>query len=226
MRHSVILLCRPLALLALILPGLLTACLTGPPRELGQFRAPDLVEIIKLDPTIRLDIRYATADNFTGRPLYPQPRAFLQRPAAEALVRAHRKLKAEGFGILVYDAYRPWSVTKALWDSASEDEQRNGFVADPEIGSKHNRGCAVDVGLYDLKSGREADMPSDYDEFSARAYPDYAGGTPEARRSRDILRRAMTAEGFEISENEWWHFNFKDWPFYRLLDVPFAEIAP
>jgi D-alanyl-D-alanine dipeptidase len=201
-------------------------CRTAPPREPGAFRNPDLVEIIKLDPTIRPDIRYATANNFTGHPLYAQPRAFLQRPAAEALTRAHKALQAQGYGILVYDAYRPWSVTKGLWDAATPSEQDNGFVADPDTGSKHNRGCAVDVGLYDLKTGREVDMPSGYDEFSARAYPDYAGGPAEARRSRDLLRQAMEAEGFEVSKNEWWHFNYRDWKAYRLLDIPFEDLAP
>jgi D-alanyl-D-alanine dipeptidase len=212
--------------LALILLVFLAACRTAPPSEPGHFRDPDLAELVRLDPGIRLDIRYATASNFTGRPLYTQPRAFLQRPAAEALVRAHRALREQGYGILVYDAYRPWSVTKALWDSASDSERKEGFVADPETGSKHNRGCAVDVGLYDLKTGKEVEMPSGYDEFSERAFPDYAGGAPESRRPRDLLRRAMEAEGFHVSKNEWWHFNFKDWQAYPLLDVPFEAMAP
>ena len=223
----------PLALLfrarlwpIVLLPVFWMACRAGPPPEAGRFRAPDLVELVTLDPTIRLDLRYATARNFTGRPLYSQARAFLQRPAALALVRAHRALEAQGYGILVYDAYRPWSVTKALWDSASEGERRAGFVADPSVGSKHNRGCAVDVGLYELRSGREVEMPSGYDEFSERAYPTYAGGSPEARRRRDLLRQALTAEGFEVAENEWWHFNFKGWHEYRLLDIPFEAVAP
>jgi D-alanyl-D-alanine dipeptidase len=215
---------RDLLSLALLL--LLAACQATPPREPGRFREPALVELVRLDPGIRLDIRYATANNFTGRPLYSQPRAFLQRPAAEALVRAHRALRAQGYGILVYDAYRPWSVTKALWDSASESERKEGFVADPSTGSKHNRGCAVDVGLYDLNTEREVEMPSGYDEFSERAFPSYEGGPAEARQARDKLKVAMEAEGFEVSKNEWWHFNFRDWPQYRLLDVPFEAMAP
>lgn len=213
-------------ILAFILGLSLAACPAAPPREPGTFRSPDLVELIRLEPHIHLDIRYATSDNFTGRPLYPKPKAFLQRPAAEALVRAHRALRAKGYGILVYDAYRPWSVTKALWDSASESERKDGFVADPQTGSKHNRGCAVDLGLYDLQSGREVAMPSGFDEFSERAHPAYEGGPPEARRARDLLRAAMEAEGFEISKNEWWHFNFRDWQHYRLLDIPFETLAP
>jgi D-alanyl-D-alanine dipeptidase len=203
-----------------------TSCQTAPRREPGTFHNPELVEVIKLDPTIRPDIRYATANNFTGHPLYTQPRAFLQRPAAEALIRAHRALQTQGYGILIYDAYRPWSVTKTLWDAATENERENGFVADPDTGSKHNRGCAVDVGLYDLKTGREVEMPSGYDEFSERAYPNYAGGPSETRRLRDLLRQAMETEGFEVSKNEWWHFNYRDWKAYRLLDTPFEDLPP
>lgn len=210
----------------LAIPLFLAACRATPPKEPGSFRDPDLVELIRLDPSLRLDFRYATANNFTGRPLYSQPRAFLQRPAALALVRAHRALAPQGYGILVYDAYRPWSVTRSLWDSASESERREGFVADPDIGSKHNRGCAVDAGLYELNSGREVAMPSAFDEFSERAYPSYQGGHTEARRARDVLRKALEAEGFEVSKNEWWHFNYRDWPRYRLLDIPFEALAP
>lgn len=204
---------------------LLSACRATPPAEPGRFREPDLVEIVTLDPGIRLDIRYAGPDNFTGRPLYPEARAFLQRPAALALARAHRALEAEGYGFLVYDAYRPWSVTRALWDSATPTERERGFVADPAQGSKHNRGCAVDVGLYDLRTGARVAMPSGYDEFSERADPAYAGGPPEPRRNRDILRRAMEAEGFKVSANEWWHFDCRDWRQYRLLDIPFEDLS-
>ena len=88
--------------------------------------------------------------------------------------------------------------------------EKREFVADPAQGSKHNRGCAVDLSLFDLETGREVDMPSAYDEMSPRAYPDYTGGSPEARERLDLLRRAMEAEGFIVEPNEWWHFNYKD----------------
>jgi D-alanyl-D-alanine dipeptidase len=116
------------------------------PAETGDFRAPDLVELSRLDASIHLEIRYATSNNFTGHKQYAEARAFLQRPAAEALVHAHRGLKAHGYGLLVFDGYRPWSVTKAFWDATPPDKHK--FVANPEKGSRHNRGCAVDVGLY------------------------------------------------------------------------------
>ena len=210
---------RRVVLLAAVLAAGCVRAQAGPPREPGRFRAPDLVELVTLDPTIKLDIRYATDHNFVGRPVYPEARAFLQRPAAEALVRAHRSLRQKGYGVLVFDGYRPWSVTKLFWDVTPPAKRE--FVANPRQGSKHNRGCAVDMSLYDLATGREVEMPSAYDEMSPRAYPDYGGGTPELRARRDLLRGAMENEGFTVEPNEWWHFNYKDWRQYPILDIPF-----
>jgi len=192
------------------------------PRESGKFRTPDLVELIKLDPAIKLDIRYATSNNFVGKPVYQEARAFLQRPAAEALLRALQKLKAQGYGLLIFDGYRPWAITKLFWDITPAD--KHNFVANPAKGSKHNRGCAVDLSLYDLKTGQEIEMPSAYDEFSERAYPTYKGGTASQRRTREILRRAMEAEGFRVNEYEWWHFDYQDWRRYPILNISFAEL--
>jgi D-alanyl-D-alanine dipeptidase len=155
--------------------------------------------------------------------VYSEARAFLQRPAAEALLRAHRALRPRGYGVLVFDGYRPWSVTKLLWDLTPP--AKRAFVADPRKGSKHNRGCAVDMSLYDLATGREAEMPSAYDEMSPRAHPAYPGGTRDERARRDLLRAAMEREGFTVEPNEWWHFNYGDWRHYRILDVPFSRIA-
>jgi D-alanyl-D-alanine dipeptidase len=206
-----------LLLLALVLQQ------PAPPVEAGPFRQADLVELATLDPTIKLDVRYATANNLAGRAVYPEARAFLQRPAAEALLRAHKALKAHGYGVLVFDGYRPWRVTKLFWDITPPEKRE--FVADPANGSKHNRGCAVDLSLYDLKTGREVEMPSEYDEMSARAYPDYADGPAAARAARDLLRAAMEREGFTVEPNEWWHFNYKDWKAYPILDVPFSAVG-
>ena len=204
---------------------LLASCQSGPPKERGQFRPSELVELVKLDAGIRLDIRYATTNNFMGRPVYRQARAFLQRPAAEALVRANASLKPRGYGLLVFDGYRPWSVTKAFWDSATQAQRDIGFVANPAEGSKHNRGCAVDLTLYKLSTGSEVTMPSAYDEFSERAFPAYQGGTAESRANRDLLRSAMEAEGFTVLKEEWWHFDYKNWREYRIQDIPFEELG-
>jgi D-alanyl-D-alanine dipeptidase len=192
-----------------------------PPREEAK-RPADLVELVTLDPTIRLDVRYASERNFLGVPVYTQARAFLQRPAAEALVTAHRELRAHGYGVLVHDAYRPWTVTKIFWDAVPDDKR--GFVADPATGSRHNRGCAVDLTLYSLRRGRPVVMPSLYDEMSERAAADYPGGTAAQRRRRDLLRRVMERHGFTVLAHEWWHFDFRDWREYPILDLPFEEI--
>ena len=216
---------RSLAVLLLltILSALLQAQQQRPPQEAGPFRQPDLIEIIGLDPTIRLDIRYATKNNFLGRPVYKQARAFLQRPAAEALARVNLALRQQGYGLMVFDGYRPWAVTKTFWDSTPTDKRE--FVADPAKGSRHNRGCAVDLTLYELKTGQPVRMPSEYDEMTERSHINYQCAAPEARRLRDLLRAAMETEGFTVYEPEWWHYDYKDWREYPILDVTFKEIA-
>ncbi|HMH44109.1 MAG TPA: M15 family metallopeptidase [Pyrinomonadaceae bacterium] len=193
-----------------------------PPKETGDFREADLVELTKLDPTIRLEIRYATTNNFLGTVFYSQPRAFMQRPAAEAVVRASKRLRTMGYGLLVHDAYRPWYITKVFWDATPDDKKV--FVADPAKGSRHNRGCAVDLTLYDLKTKKPVEMVSTYDETTARAYPDYPGGTGLQRWHRKLLRDAMEAEGFTVYEAEWWHFDYKDWQKYRIGNLTFDQI--
>ena len=203
---------------------LLAGLLSGPPVSDVPLRAPDLVDVAALDPTIKLDVRYATPDNVFGRRFYSSARVFLQRPAAEALVRAHRRLRGSGFGLLVFDAYRPWSVTRAFWDATPPASRI--YVADPAKGSKHNRGCAVDLTLYELASGREVEMPGRYDEMSERSHATYAGGPARARELRDLLRDAMEREGFFVYPWEWWHFDYKDWLSYPVLDIPFEEVRP
>ena len=175
-----------------------------------------------VDDAIKLDIRYASDNNFLGAPLYTSARAFMQRPAAEALARVHKKLAEQGYGLLIYDAYRPWYVTRMFWEATPEKQRI--FVADPAKGSRHNRGCAVDLTLYDLKTGRPVEMVSGYDEMTERAYPDYPGGTSLQRWHRELLRRAMEAEGFTVYEAEWWHFDYKDWRKYPILNLTFEEL--
>ena len=178
----------------------------------------------KLDPTIKLDVRYATSNNLFGTVFYSQPRAFLQRAPAEALVRINRKLEPLGYGLLVHDGYRPWYVTKVFWDATPQDKKL--FVADPAKGSRHNRGAAVDITLYDLKNGRPVEMVSTYDETTDRAHPDYLGGTSLQRWHRDLLRSVMEAEGFTVYEAEWWHFDYKDWQRYHIGNQTFEDISP
>ncbi len=198
------------------------ALAASPPDESGDFLPADLVELTSLDSTIKLDIRYASTNNFTGSVFYKQAKAFMQRPAAEAVVRANQRLKKRGLGLLVHDAYRPWHVTKMFWD-ATPDEFKD-FVANPANGSRHNRGCAVDITLYDLESGEPIQMVAGYDEFSPRSFPMYPGGTSRQRWYRELLREVMEAEGFSVYEFEWWHFDFKDWKRYRIGNKTFEEI--
>ena len=193
-----------------------------PPAESGDFRPADLVELVKLDPTIKLEVRYATSNNFLGTQIYDEARAFMQRPAAEALVRAHHALKPLGYGLLIHDAYRPWYVTKIFWDATPP--AKKWLVANPAEGSKHNRGSAVDLTLYDLKTGKPVEMVSTYDESTERAYAEYPGGTSRQRWYRELLRQAMEAEGFTVNPQEWWHFDHEDWRKYRIGNVPFSEI--
>ena len=205
-------------------PTLIKEALTAqPPNENGDFLPTDLVELRKLDPTIKLEIRYATTNNLFGTVFYSQARAFMQRAAAEAVVRANRRLKAAGYGLLVHDGYRPWYVTKVFWDATPDDKKL--FVADPTKGSRHNRGCAVDITLYNLKTGKPVEMVSTYDETTDRAYPNYPGGTALQRWHRDLLRSAMEAEGFTVYEAEWWHFDYKDWQKYRIGNLRFEQIG-
>ncbi len=193
-----------------------------PPAESADLLPPALVDLTTLDPTIKLDVRYATTDNFLGVPVYREGRAFLQRPAAEALVRAHRRLAEQGYGLLIHDAYRPWYVTRVFWEATPED--KHTFVANPANGSRHNRGCAVDLTMYRRADSRPVQMPGVYDEMSERSYPDFPGGTSEERYLRSVLREAMEDEGFSVNEAEWWHFDYHDWRRYPILNLTFSEL--
>lgn len=199
------------------------ALAASPPAEPGNFRDADLVEVVSLDDSVKLDIRYATTNNFTGAVFYKQPKAFMQRPAAKAVAHANDILKPRGLGLLIHDAYRPWHVTKMFWDATPSGLK--DFVANPANGSRHNRGCAVDLTLYDRGTGEPIQMVAGYDEFSARSFPLYPGGTTRQRWYRDLLRRTMESAGFTVYRYEWWHFDFKDWRKYRIGNATFEELA-
>jgi len=208
----------------LSIPLLLFVCTSfiQMPKENGNFKKSDLVELIKLDTTLKLDIRYATTDNFAGQPVYEEARAFLQQPAAECLIEANEKLQAMGYGLLIFDGYRPWSVTKLFWDITPAHNKM--YVAKPSRGSRHNRGCAVDLSLYDLETGIEIEMTGAYDEMSVRSHKNYSGGTLEQRQQRDLLIQVMRSHGFNVHRNEWWHFDYMDWRSYAIQDIPFSEL--
>ena len=165
-----------------------------------------LVDLKKLDDEFQLDIRYASTNNFMRSKFYKNERAFFNMSAADRLIEAKNDLKELGYGIIIYDAYRPWFVTKMFWEGTPENLKH--FVANPENGSSHNKGCAIDIGLYDIKTGESIVMISGYDEFTERAYPNYMGGSKKQRDIRDMLIQVMERNDFTVYEYEWWHFNY------------------
>ena len=199
------------------------ALAASPPVEKPGLRKPDLVELRSLDSSIHYDIRYATSNNFMGVPFYTSAHAFMQRPAAEAVARAAAELRKLGYGLIIHDAYRPWYVTKMFWDGTPPD--KHVFVADPSQGSRHNRGCAVDLTLYDLKTGAPIRMTGGYDELTDRSYPLYPGGTSLQRWHRDLLRHAMEMQDFAVYDAEWWHFDYTDWRSYPIGNLTFEQLA-
>ena len=165
-----------------------------------------LVDLKKLDDEFQLDIRYASTNNFMRSKFYKNEKAFFNMSAADRLIEAKNDLKELGYGIIIYDAYRPWFVTKMFWEGTPENLKH--FVANPENGSSHNKGCAIDIGLYDIETGESIVMISGYDEFTERAYPNYMGGSKKQRDIRDMLIKVMERNDFTVYEYEWWHFNY------------------
>lgn len=182
--------------------------------------ANQLVEIKKAIPSVILDIRYATKNNFMQQAMYNQARAFARKPVVEQLKKIQAVLKTKKLGLKIFDAYRPYAITVAFYQKASD----KNFVANPAKGSKHNRGCAIDLTLVDLKTGKELPMPTPYDSFAPAAAPDFANLPPEVIKNRDFLIATMEANGFKVIANEWWHFDFNGWQNYDLMDIPFEKL--
>jgi D-alanyl-D-alanine dipeptidase len=181
-------------------------------------QASDLVDITKLDSTIVVELKYATKDNFLGDTLYSANICLLRRAVAERLVKVQQSLRQIGFGLKIWDGYRPLSVQKKMWEKMPDPS----YVANPQRGSNHNRGAAVDVTLVDLK-GNELEMPTGFDDFSQKARSNYPNVSEQAKRNRTILQKAMKAQGFLVISSEWWHFNAKDCKKYSILDVPLEK---
>lgn len=195
--------------------GSLTVPLDEPVAGRSVEARADFKDIARLDPTIVLDIRYATKNNFTGKAVYPVARCLLRDDIAERLIRVHHALRAKGLGLRIYDCYRPLSVQKKFW-AILPDER---YVADPSKGSRHNRGAAVDVGLVDA-AGNALAMPSEYDDFSEKAHRAYSAAPEAALKNRVILEEAMKHEGFIPFPTEWWHFDGPGWEAYPVSDFP------
>jgi D-alanyl-D-alanine dipeptidase len=217
----------------MMLGGLGAATLGGCARRLTEAPAltlpldpaatatPDLVDLARFDSRLRFDIRYARTDNFMGRALYPVARAVAQRPVAEALSRVQSRAEAAGYGLLIFDAYRPWRITRTMWEE-TPPEQRE-FVADPRGGSRHNRGCSIDLSLH--RSGVEVTMPSPYDDFTPAAYRGNTAAPAERVAASRMLERLMAAEGFVPLPNEWWHYDWAEWRRYPIMDVPLEDVT-
>lgn len=187
-----------------------------PAKQPGQ-----LVDIQQINPNIRLDIRYATKNNFVQQKLYQQPRCLLRPHVADRLSRVQQDLEKQGLRLKVFDCYRPLSVQKKLWKILPDPN----YVADPSVGSRHNRGSAVDLSLVD-REGDELEMPTEFDSFSPKAHLDYMGGSAGSRQNRDFLQQVMKKQGFLPLQTEWWHFDDPDWKSYPVLDIPLDAVQP
>ena len=175
----------------------------------------DIVDLLSMDSTFILDIRYATENNFTKKILYPVAKAKLRKEAAESLVSIQRELKTRNLGLKIYDGYRPLSIQWKLWEVVPNEK----FVANPKKGSKHNRGAAVDLTIVD-SLGRELEMPTGYDDFTENASHDYMNISETAMQNRALLKEIMTRHGFLSIRSEWWHYDFKGWEQFAILDEP------
>lgn len=187
------------------------------PAQLGTGQQAQLVDLAQAVPGLKFDLRYAQADNCFGQALTDDQRAFLDADAAQALAQAQQYLKPYGYGILVWEAYRPWSVSKLAYDALPADKK--SMLPAPEVGFSHNTGRSIDVSLYLLATGENAGMISGFDEPSVRQYASFAGGTTLERYRRDLLRSAMQIAGFTASETEWWHFDYGDIKGFAHLNV-------
>lgn len=179
-----------------------------------------LVEIVKYIPAIKLDLRYATANNFMHRRMYRQAKACARLPVVKALQKVAQELQAHGLGLKIFDAYRPYWVTVQFYELTPD----TNFVANPRFGSRHNRGCAIDLTLIDLETGKDLDMPTGFDSFSHKAAANYTGATPLQTTNRELLKTMMQAHGFTVLKSEWWHYDFNEWPNYQLLDISFTAL--
>lgn len=186
---------------------------------IGCAAPPALVEIQQVSPGIRLDIRYATPNNFTGRAVYQEARCFLRPETARKLADVQKDLERSGLGLKVYDCYRPLSIQRRFWELVPDER----YVANPAKGSRHNRGAAVDLTLVDAR-GKELPMPTPYDDFTKRAHRDFCDLPPEALRNRETLERVMVKHGFIPLPTEWWHFDDTAWEKYGILDLDFTSL--
>ncbi len=220
MKYLVLLLSLPFTAKAQYAYGIKPATFSDYLRHVAENPDKELINLGQFIPGIVLDIRYATTHNFTGEKIYNLPRAYARRPVAEALKRAQQEFARHGKGIKIYDAYRPYRATVKFYEIYRDTT----YVASPYKGSRHNRGCAVDLTLIDLQTRKELKMPTAYDAFTRKAWPSAPVRNEEARRNRDLLITVMHKHGFKVNASEWWHFDFTGWHNFEVLDISFEEL--
>ena len=202
--------------------GLKATTFTDYKQTLAQSPEKELVNLEKLIPNIVLDIRYATTNNFTGEKIYNLARAYARKPVAEALKKAQAEFNKSGVGIKVFDAYRPYKATVKFYEVYHDTT----YVASPYRGSRHNRGCAIDMTIVDLKTGKELQMPTEFDSFKKEAWPTTPVKDPVIKKNRDLIISVMERNGFKVNASEWWHFDFVGWKKYEVMDIDYEELEP
>jgi zinc D-Ala-D-Ala dipeptidase len=180
----------------------------------------ELIDLEKFVPGLVMDIRYATTNNFTNEKIYNMARAYARKPVAEALKKIQEELKPQGLGIKMFDAYRPYKATVRFYEVYRDTT----YVASPYRGSRHNRGCALDLTLIDLKTGEELKMPTGYDSFKKEAWPSTPVSDPLIRKNRQTLIDIMEKHGFRVNGSEWWHYDFRGWKSFEVMDIDFEEL--
>lgn len=186
----------------------------------AQNEAMQIIDLKAFIPSLILDIRYSTTNNFTNEIVYPEAAAYARRPVAVALKNIQQELEKSGLGLKIFDAYRPYSATLRFYELYPDTT----FVAAPWHGSRHNRGAAIDLTLINLNSGEALEMPTPYDDFTEKAAPDYSELPDIVKKNRDLLRGVMEKHGFKVYYAEWWHFDFQGWEQFPLMNLSFDEL--
>ncbi|HMJ71239.1 MAG TPA: M15 family metallopeptidase [Cyclobacteriaceae bacterium] len=200
--------------------GLKATTFTGYKQSLASSPEKELVNLEKFIPGIVLDIRYATTNNFTGEKIYNLSRAYARKPVADALKKAQAEFKKAGVGIKIFDAYRPYKATVRFYEVYHDTT----YVASPYRGSRHNRGCAIDMTIVDLKTGKDLQMPTEFDSFKKEAWPTTPVKDPVIKKNRDLIISVMESNGFKVNASEWWHFDFVGWKKYEVMDIDYEEL--
>lgn len=220
MKYLILILAIPLSLMAQNKYGLTPMKMAEYTQSVKSNPDNELINLEEFIPGIVLEIRYATTNNFTGEKIYNLARAYARKPVAESLRKIQEDLKKQGLALKIFDGYRPYSATVMFYETYHDTT----YVASPYKGSRHNRGCAMDLTIIDLKTGKELPMPTEYDSFKKEAWPTTPVADPVIRKNRKTLIDAMEKHGFKVNASEWWHFDFIGWQKFAVMDIDFEEL--